>query len=103
MGDMATVACQPCIEEGNEQRASRNFCTVQLENKGKLKWHVISAVGDQDISFDIRQIDTTKTYPVRFEGVSHGMITEYMPLRNLYVANPRHATGHFIVRVEACE
>lgn len=103
MGEIATVACQPYMEDGEEMRASRNFDTNQLQKKGKLKWHIISAVGDENIHFDVKQIDSKKGYPVRFQKIVNGTVTPYEAYRNLYVSNPQNATGYFIVRVEACE
>ena len=103
MGETTTVASQPIVEEGMEMRASRNFCVNQLMNKGKLKWHVISAVGDECITFDVKQVDPDHTYPVRFEHITDGAVTEYLPYRNLYISNPQNASGYFMVRVEVCE
>lgn len=102
MGDIATVASQPYVE-GQEERASRNFCTVQLEKTKKLKWHIISAIGDENICVDVRQIDIAQNYPIRFENITNGTITNYEAYRNLYISNPRNATGYFMVRVESVE
>ena len=103
MGVAITIACLPYNEEGYEERSSRNFGINQLPNEGHLKWQVISKVGDMDIWFDVKQKGPNDTVVTRYEQIKNGTITEYEALRNLYIANPRNATGHFLVRVESCE
>lgn len=103
MGVATTIACLPYGEEGEDRRSSRNFGVNQLPNEGHLKWCVISQMGDTDICFDVKQKGPNNTNITRYEGIKDGVITEYEALRNLYIANPRNATGHFMVRVESCE
>ena len=103
MGIAITIACLPYGEEGQERRSSRNFSVNQLPNEGHLKWQVISRVGDTEIYFDVKQKGPNNTNITRYEQIRNGTITDYEALRNLYIANPRNATGHFLVRVESCE
>lgn len=100
MGEVAIIASEPFAEQGEDGRASRNFCINQLKNEGHLIWHVISKMGDSDISFDVKQNCNVDSNETRFENIKEGTVTSYEALRNLYIANPRNATGHFIVRIE---
>lgn len=100
MGEVAIIASEPFAEAGEEGRASRNFCINQLKNEGQLIWHVISTMGDEEISFDVKQMCSTDNNKIRFKDIKEGTVTPYEALRNLYIANPRNATGHFIVRIE---
>lgn len=103
MGEVAIIASEPFAEQGEDGRASRNFCINQLKNEGHLIWHIISKVGDTNISFDVKQKCNTNNNQIRFKEIKEGTITSYEALRNLYIANPRNATGHFIVRIEPCK
>lgn len=103
MSVSTTVASLPYAEEGNEQRASRNFAINHIAQDGKLIWHIISKMGDEDITFDVREKGVGDENPIRFENVKEGMVIPYQGLRNLYIANPKNATGHFLVRVETYE
>ncbi len=103
MGETTIVASLPRGEEGEEKRSSVNFDTTGLSKKGRLLWRVITMMGDEDICFDVKQQGAKGPDPIRFEKIKDGTITPYMAYRNLYVSDPQNATGHFIVRVEACE
>ena len=98
-----TIACLPVAEEGEEQRSSRNFAVNQLPPRKHLIWRVISKVGDTNICFDVKQKGPSNVNILKYECITDGMITEYEALRNLYIANPQNATGHFMVRIESCE
>lgn len=103
MGVATTIVCLPYSEEGEEQRSSRNFGVNQLPNEGRLIWHVISKVGDTDICFDVKQKGPSGNSIICYECIKDGVVTDHEALRNLYIANPKNATGHFMVRVETCE
>lgn len=103
MGVATTIACVPIGEIGEEQRSSRNFGVNQLPPDKHLVWHIISQVGDTGISFDVKQKGPSGANVLKYEHITDGMITDYEALRNLYISNPQHATGHFMVRVESCE
>lgn len=103
MGEAVTIASFPYAEEEMTQRASRNFETSQIRHEGHLKWKIISTVGDTEITFDVKQVGNNNTHLVRYRDIKNGAIVPYENLRNLYIANPRNATGHFIVRIEQCE
>ncbi|PHV69439.1 hypothetical protein CS063_15685 [Sporanaerobium hydrogeniformans] len=103
MGETTTVASLPKGEDGEEKRASVNFDIVGLPKRGNLLWRVITMMGDEDIYFDVRQQCAKGVDEVRFKKIKNGTITPYVPYRNLYVSDPQNATGHFIVRIEACE
>lgn len=103
MGVATTIACLPYGEEGEEQRSSRNFGVNQLPGEGRLRWRVISKMGDTNICFDVKQKGPNNLNITRYKEMRDGVITDYEALRNLYIANPRNATGHFMVRVETCE
>lgn len=103
MGEAITIASLPYAEEEITQRASRNFETTQLTHKGNLRWKVISTVGDKNISFDVKQAGSCNAHHVRYADIKDGTVIPYESLRNLYIANPRNATGHFMVRIEQCE
>lgn len=103
MGVATTIACVPVGEEGEDQRSSRNFCVNHLPHERHLVWHIISQVGDNNISFDVKQKGPAGINVLKYENITDGMLTDYEALRNLYIANPQNATGHFMVRIEACE
>lgn len=103
MGEATTIACQPQAEEGMDGRVSQNFGTNQLPDEGHLIWRVITKMDDEDICFDVKQQCSTGPDQVRFENIKNGTIIPYVAHRNLYIASPQNATGHFIVRIESCE
>lgn len=104
MGPSANIACQPHVHQEYASRHSNDFCIIQLPKEGKLIWHVISQTEeDAEISFNVKEHHTYKEDSLRFENISEGTVTEYLPYRNLYIADVKHATGHFVVRVEAYE
>lgn len=104
MGASANIACQP--EQNHEYggRHSNDFCINQIPNKGKLIWHIISyKESNPNISFSVKEHHTYKEDSLRFANIKEGTVTSYEPYRNLYIADVNHATGHFVVRVEAYE
>lgn len=104
MRPSANIACQPHANQEYISRHSNDFCIIQLPNEGKLIWHIISQVEEnQKISFNVKEHHTYKEDSLRFENIREGTITEYAPYRNLYIADVENAMGHFIVRVEAYE
>lgn len=103
MGEATTIACEPTAQEGKEKRASQNFATNQLSNTGKLIWHVITKTErDTHICFNVQQECAVGEDIIKFENIKDGTITPYEALRNLYISDPKNATGYFMVRVEAC-
>lgn len=103
MGKSANIACQPQEIRDYASRHSNDFCIIQLPNLGKLIWHIITVNKDEDICFNVKEHHTYKEDTLRFENIKDGMITPYAPYRNLYIADVKNATGHFVVRVEAWE
>lgn len=104
MGGSANIACQPKEVQQYATRHSNDFCIIQLPNSGKLIWHIISLTEeDTDICFNVKEHHTYKEDSMRFENIKNGTVTDYMPYRNLYIADVKNATGHFVVRVEAYE
>lgn len=102
METAVTITCAPKAKEG-ERRVSFNFSTVQLPKEKFLKWQIITHMEEQnDIRFTIMQEGSLGQHHVYYENMSHGTITTYEGLRNLYVALPQNATGHFLLKVEAC-
>ena len=102
MGVSANISCQPHAHPEYASRHSNDFCIIQLPNEGKIIWHVISQTEeDKKISFSVKEHHTYKEDSLRFENIREGSITSYFPYRNLYIADVKNATGHFIVRVEA--
>lgn len=102
MGPSANIACQPHEHHEYASRHSNDFCIIQLPNHGKLIWHVISKIeDDNEICFNVKEHHTYKEDSLRFENIHEGSITSYFPYRNLYIADVKNATGHFVVRVEA--
>ncbi|MBE6024175.1 MAG: hypothetical protein E7231_13435 [Cellulosilyticum sp.] len=104
MKPSANIACQPKENHEYKSRHSNDFCIIQLPNDGKLIWHVISQVPqDTEISFNVKEHHTYKEDSLRFIDIKEGSVTPYFPYRNLYIADVKNATGHFVVRVEAYE
>lgn len=102
MGPSANIACQPQPHHEYASRHSNDFCIIQLPNKGKLIWHIISQIEeDREICFNVKEHHTYKEDSLRFENIKEGSVTSYEPYRNLYISDVRNATGHFVVRVEA--
>lgn len=102
MGPSANIACQPHAYQECTSRHSNDFNIIQLPNEGKLIWHIITQTEeDTEISFNVKEHYTYKEDSLRFENIKEGTITEYLPYRNLYIADVKNATSHFVVRVEA--
>lgn len=96
-----TIACLPKSQTDGE-RVSFNFSTIQLPKEKYLVWHVISQIEeDNNIHFTVMQEGSQGDHPVIFEDMQDGFIMRYEGMRNLYIANPRNVTGHFMVEVEA--
>ncbi len=103
MGEAAIIACQPKPLTENETRHSNNFCVNQLPHLKYLRWSIITLTeGDNNICFHVKEHHACREDALRFEDIRHGAITPYFAYRNLYISEVRNATGHFIVRVEAC-
>ncbi len=96
-----TIACLP-ISQTDGERVSFNFSTVQLPKEKYLVWHVISQIEeDKNIHFTVKQEGSLGNNLVIFEDMYDGFTMPYEAMRNLYIANPRNVTGHFMVQVAA--
>lgn len=93
------IACAPNQNENYLGRHSNDFSIIQMPHNKRLIWHVISN-REEPIEFNVKEHHTYKEDSLRFEHIKDGTITEYMPYRNLYVADAKHAKGYFVVRVE---
>lgn len=102
MGESATIACQPQELTTYATRHSNDFCTTQIPKAKQLIWHIIT-INDEKaaICFNVKEHHTYKEDTMRFTNIKDGTITEYQTYRNLYIADVKHATSYFIVRVEA--
>lgn len=102
MGKTANIACQPHRINEDSPRHSHNFNIIQLSGVEKLIWYVVSLNEEEkeNIRFCVKEHYTYKDDEMRFEEIKNGTITDYMPYRNLYIADVKNAKGHFVVRVE---
>ncbi len=104
MSATANIGCVPVGKGNEENRHSHNFNIIQLPKKGRLLWRVITNTGENgDICFNVKEHYTYKEDKLRYENMKNGMITEYAPYRNLYIADVQNANQHFVVQVEAVE
>lgn len=104
MGESTNIACQPQEFAQYDGRHSNDFCIIQIPNSIKLIWRIITLTKeDTEICFNVKEHHTYKEDSMRFESIKDGTVTNYMPYRNLYIADVKNATGHFVVRVEAYE
>lgn len=104
MGESTSIGCQPQGQQQDTERHSNDFSIIQLPKSGRLIWHIITLTDEATaICFNVKEHHTYKEDSLRFQNIKDGTVTDYMPYRNLYIANVKNATGYFIVRVEACE
>jgi hypothetical protein len=89
----ASITSEPTPQAGQKHRSSDNFSTGGCGSVS-IRW---SAPGG--ITFDVMKDVSGGTDPVIHAGLTNGSITSNDQARSLYIANPRNATGDFLVTV----
>jgi hypothetical protein len=96
---IASVRSAPRPQSGQKHRSSGNFAIENLPGGTKaLIWRVKDGNG---IHFDVMRDVSGGRDPVVWSNLHHNSRTNVKTNRSFYIANPRGATGDFIVEVYA--
>ena len=104
MSQKVTIVSEKQPQKGQNERSSNNFTTAEFSKEARLTFKVYYDYGldsieeAKDIVFDIK-VDKTGKDPVYLEGIKSGHVADNTHHRNLYIANPKGATGSFTVEV----
>ena len=97
MSGQASVTSEPHPQSGQHHRSSGNFSTEGLTGS-KFKWSC-----PQGIVFNVKKDKSWASDPTIFSDVTNGTITNTYDARSLYIADPRHASENFTVKVEGID
>lgn len=104
MNQKVTIVSEKQPQKGQHERSSNNFTTSDFNKDATLTFRAYYDYGmatqseAKDIIFDIK-VDKTGKDPMYLDNIRSGKVAENTHHRNLYIANPQHATGSFTVEV----
>jgi hypothetical protein len=104
MSQKVTILSEQAPQSGQKHRSSNNFTTADFRDDQKLTFKAFYNYGMEseeeakEILFDV-WVDKTGKDPEFLNGIKSGQVAENTHHRNLYIANPRNATGSFTVEV----
>lgn len=102
---IVTIRSEKAPQDGQNHRSSNNFTTAEFPEKATLTFKAFYNYGTQaqkeatDIIFDVK-VDKTGHDPMFLDNISSGYTHINTHHRNLYIADPRHATEAFTVEVQ---
>lgn len=100
-----TIRSEKSPQSGQSHRSSNNFTTADMPENTTLTFKAYYDYDEKDqreatdIIFDVK-VDKTGHDPTLLENISSGATCHNTHHRNLYIANPQHATESFTVEVE---
>lgn len=87
----ASVTSEPNPQHGQKHRSSGNFSTEGCSGD-KIQFS-----SPEGVVYDIMEDKSLAPDPTIYKDVTNGTIVEKVSSRSLYVANPKHASGNFVV------
>lgn len=99
---IAQITSGPTPQEGQKNRSSGDFSTEGVPGGfSKFYWEVSGVSVPAGVMFNVMEDKSAAIDPVIWSDLTDGSVTEIKKFRQIYIANPRGASGNFVVTVYA--